>query len=540
MQGQLSLTRNEKVLVCGSPTGPEGWREVPLPQAEYQLRILLQERGFLKPRFERDGAQLRVWTGPVQAVESLEVIGAQEILEPSSLRKIKGQPMTSATLDRVSAWAELELRKKGYACAKVDVKAQAWDGKVILNVAHGKRRRVREINLESGGIDSRIIQRYQAIRTGDWFDSRKTEITVNRMLSDGLFQNANFVHSCTGDSVDLTLRTSLGPTRLLRFGFGASTEEFPFADFWFKSAKIDDRASSFTTVAHGSPREQSLTVGSQLYWIPGSNRTFLAPRMRLERQSEIEWEDLQAKLGVDIGREFDFYGSLVRLRGGPTVNYFKTVEGLGPQETKYLSWEAQLSTVSHDYELYSRDQVDGWLTDFEYRGQRKGLGSSTNADRMEFDAKYLWNIKHFSPPLLVLATRVEGITILAHEPRDLPREYRIFYGGDQNLRGWNRKSLDNNGLGFLTSLYLGFELRLIEELPYHLQPFLLADWARLGQESLTLDQALFRSLGAGLRWASPIGTLRGSAAHGQILHGDSSTQVYPQEWVYFLSFGQEF
>jgi len=57
---------------------------------------------------------------------------------------------------------------------------------------------------------------------------------------------------------------------------------------------------------------------------------------------------------------------------------------------------------------------------------------------------------------------------------------------------------------------------------------------------MTLDKPLFVSEGLGLRWASPFGTLRGSAARGMIWDGDDSTKEYPQEWVYFFSFGQEF
>ena len=538
--GDLPLTRNEKILVCGSPKGPEGWRQVPLPQAEYQLRILLQQRGYLRPRFEREGETLRVWAGPLQKIGSLEVLGASGILEPQQLRQVVGQAMTPEVLDHASAWASQQLHKQGYACAKVNVKAQVWDDKLVIEVQLGPRQRIGKIDFETGGDDRRLIERYQAIRVGDWYDSRKVELTVNRMLADGLFQNANFSQNCHGDLVDLILRTSLGPTRLVRFGFGASSEEFPFADLWFKSAKIDRRASSFTATVHASPRLQNLTVGSQLYWVPGSNRSFVSPRLRLERQSEIEWEDLHAKVGFDIGRAFDVDNVLVKLRGGPTVNYLETIRGLGPERISYLSWEGALSLTDHDYELYSRDQAEGWLASLDYRGQRDRIGSTTTADRFDLGAKYLWNIRQLSPPLFVLATRIEGVVAIAHDPRNLPREYRIFYGGDENLRGWGRKSLDNGGLGFLTSLYLGFELRLIEEMPYRLQPFLLADWARLGRESLTLDQSLFGSWGAGLRWASPFGTLRGSAAHGQILNGDASTQVYPQEWVYFVSFGQEF
>jgi translocation and assembly module TamA len=122
----------------------------------------------------------------------------------------------------------------------------------------------------------------------------------------------------------------------------------------------------------------------------------------------------------------------------------------------------------------------------------------------------------------------------------VPIEDRIYLGGDDSLRGFRRQSINNNGLGFLTSIYIGFELRLIEELPYHLQPFLLWDGARVGNRRYTVDLPLFTSEGIGLRWASPFGTLRGSAARGHVFDSDASTAGFTESWVYFFSFGQEF
>jgi translocation and assembly module TamA len=123
---------------------------------------------------------------------------------------------------------------------------------------------------------------------------------------------------------------------------------------------------------------------------------------------------------------------------------------------------------------------------------------------------------------------------------NIPTSDRVFVGGDQNLRGFPRKGIDNQGLGYLTFLYLGFELRLIEELPYRLQPFLLWDLGQTGNKRYTVDPTLFISEGIGLRWLSPFGTLRGSIARGRVLYYEITDTFVPEQWVYFISFGQEF
>lgn len=547
-EGRLKLDRNEKVLVCGAgQDGGEGWREVPLAQAQYQIKVLLQNQGYLHPRFERRADILDVWSGPLETAARFEVNGADGLLDPVKKREVIGQPLTPAMLDEIKRWADSGLRARGYACPRIDVRAEAWNRAVIADIEKGSRLRVGKV-LYSGldGLDPETMARYQAFQAGDWYDVRDTQVTVARLLADGLFQSAYFINGCHDGRTDLSLVTSIGKPRIFRFGVGASTEEFPFARAWYKNARLDSRASSFTASVYASSRTQSLDVSSALYHVPWSRRAYFGPRFFAAREYESAYEVTRAKLGADLGRMWDWRRARLQARLGPTLNYVNTVQGIGPQALSFLSWEGSLTAMNRAFELYSRDQYEGWMADLEYRGQRRGVGSPINVDRYEVNYKYLWNVAGYAPPLFVLGSRLQAVGVGGNpvalgENRDvLPVDYRVFYGGDQNLRGFNRQSLDNQGYGYLTALYLGFELRLVEELPYRLEPFLLFDSAQLGNRRFTLDAPLFTSQGMGLRWASPFGTLRGSAARGRIFHEDQSTQGYPQEWVFFLSFGQEF
>lgn len=554
-EGELALTKNEQVLICGSDKGLEGWREVPLPQAEYQIKVKLADQGYLHPRFERNQEHLDVWRGPREKISKLTVNGADGLLFPDKLRQLRGQPLEPAQLDRVKKWADTELRTDGYGCPTVDVRAQAWDQQVIADVTPGARMRVAGIDYKGlGGLDTETLARYQAIEPGDWHNAREMQLTASRMLSDGLFQTAYFTTNCRGDLIDYHLVAGIGKPRIFRFGVGASTEEFPFTRIWFKNARLDDRASSFTVTAYASPKAQNLDVSSEFYRVPWSRRTYFGPRFFVGREKERSYEVNRARLGIDLGRNFDLSHMRFQGRIGPTLNYVDTVIGYGPRHQKYVSWDGSLMVMSHEYEIGMRDQFEGWTASFDYRGQRKGAGSSINVDRYELTAKHLWNLGAYTPPLFVLASRVQAIGVNTSQIASarengswldsnggiVPVDYRVFFGGDQNLRGFSRQGLDNGGLGYTTAVYLGFELRLVEELPYHLEPFLLFDSARLGDRRLTLDSAVFTSEGLGVRWASPFGTLRGSAARGHIFHGNKQTDRYAQEWVYFFSFGQEF
>lgn len=547
-EGSLALSANEKILVCGSNKGSAGWSQIPIPQAQHQMTVYLNNEGYLSPRFEREKNQLSVWAGPQSKIVSLQVKGADGLLDADKKRKVVGEALKPARLDDVQQWAETELRNGGYACPEVLVQGQAWDSTVLATINKGQQQtisRVQRLGLD--GIDQSYLSRYEAFEIGDLYDVRKTQLTASRMLSDGFIQSANFMAACRGDQADLTLRASIGPPKVFRFEVGASTEEFPFASVTFKNARVDDRASSFTATLYVSPRTQSITGSSQLYWLPWTKKAFFGPRARVARVSEKTFEYLEAKAGADLGRFWDMWDIRWVGRVGPTVNYTETKVGLGPQDVSYLSWEGSLEAMSLAYESNLRNQYEGWAGSFRYRGQKKGLGSQIDVNRYDGTFKKLWNIGAYAPPLLILGVRFELNAVDADQSIPgqsnnelVPIDYRVFYGGADNLRGFARKSITNANVGYLTAAYAGFELRLIEQLPWNIQPLLLVDLAQLGVERMLLDDPVFASYGAGVRWASPFGTLRGSAARGKIYHENASTVSYVQEWVYFVSFGQEF
>jgi translocation and assembly module TamA len=545
-EGRLTLNRNQKTLVCGSSRGREGWRDVPLTQAQFQLNVILQNDGYPEPRFERDGGRLFVWAGRRPKIQEFVINGGGGHLKARKKRKLRGEALTPGRLDETKQWGELILKTHGHACPVVAVAGRIWDGRVVMNAEPGFVHRIGHV--ERAGLeklDAAALARFEAFEPGQLYDVRKVELTATRMLDAGVLQSAYFTTACRGEWADLRLHADIGKPRVFRFGVGASTEEFPFTDIWFRNARLDDRASFLNATLHASPVSQSLTLGAELYVLPWSRRSFFGPRFGASRKVERSFEVLKSGLGADLGRHWDKGSLRLSGRAGPTLNYEKTVVGIGP-EAAYLSWEGTLTAMSHQYEIAVRDQYSGWLAQFEYRGQREGIGSEINVDRYDLGVKLLWNIRDYSPPLFVLGTRID-LTGVNANPLDLrsrrnllPVDYRIFSGGNDNLRGFPRQSLNNGGLGYLTAAYLGFELRLVEQIPFRLQPFLLWDAARFGDQRFTLEPPVFTSAGAGLRWASPFGTLRGSAARGSVWGGDASTARYPQEWVYFVSFGQEF
>ncbi|MGE3759970.1 MAG: hypothetical protein AB7H97_19540, partial [Pseudobdellovibrionaceae bacterium] len=198
-EGELHLGRNEKVMVCGSSKGGEGWKDVPLPQAQYQIKILLQQKGYLNPRFDREKGNLHVWSGPQEKAKELIIHGADGLVRAWKKRKIVGYPITPEKLDEVTHWIESELKNRGYACPEVSVKAQAWDGRIIATVNPGEKQAVGGVQrIGMDEIDSGAFARYQAFEAGDIYDARDMQVTERRLMADSLIQAAHFSKKCRG------------------------------------------------------------------------------------------------------------------------------------------------------------------------------------------------------------------------------------------------------------------------------------------------------------------------------------------------------
>ncbi|MES3037639.1 MAG: BamA/TamA family outer membrane protein [Bdellovibrionota bacterium] len=535
------------VLVCGSDKSDFAWKEVPLLQAKYQLNVILQNLGYLNSQFVIQNEKLYVRKGPLTETEKLVLTGTNGIVDVEKKRKIIGYPIIPAKLDEVKKWAELAARRQGHACPEVTMKAEVWNKTIFADIEPGQSQTINEIVRSGyGDLDPESIHRFEAFRKGQRYNVIETQITADRMMAQGLFQNAYITPICNGDKVDLNFVTEVGKPKLLRFSVGGSTEEFPFTDVWYKDARLDNRASNYNARLHVSPVKQKIEVNSEFYIIPHSYTTFLGPRFLAEHLKERVYEMNRSEVGADLGRGWDISGVRLDGRIGPTVHYSKTLAGQGPPETTYLAWEGKLDFLSHALEAFSRNQYEGWDARLEYSGQREYLGSGKNIDRYDFNFKYLYNVNGYSPPLFVIASRFEGIMLDPHtrdqdqDILEIPLDLRIYYGGNENLRGFQRHALNNSSQGYLSAALAGFELRLIEVLPYHVEPFLLYDVAKLGKRQNVFMEPTFYSYGAGLRWVSPFGTLRGSAARGQIFNNNEDSNFYPTDWVFFISFGQEF
>lgn len=539
----IALSDAEKRLVCGDPDS-EAWSKVPGAQARRFLRALLQNRGYHEPRFRESGELLSVDAGTRSVVSAFLAEGLPPGVDPAKQRAFIGEVLTPRLLDRAEAALNFELQRSGYACPDVRVTADPRSGRMTARVVPGDLARLeRIVDPRIEGIDSRIFRRYEAFRRGQRLDERLLAVTAERIMREALFLSAFFEIDCGTRPAAVVLRAVAAPPQLVRVGVGVDSEGLVRARAQWQHSRIGARASSMETTAQASFREQSFESFLRLYPGPAS-RVHLRPRLLVARADEARYETVNAQLSLSPVLSWDDEAAGVEAKAGPAIEHVRTVRGLGiPRET-YLSWEARLTALSHVYERYLADPRAGWQASLDVSSRFEGAFSEVTAHRLRLAVQKLWNVGNYEPPLLIVGSRgTAAATWIADEERAiarLPPTYRHFLGGDADYRGLGRGELPGESLGYLTAVYHGLELRLGDWFPKRFQPFLFVDAAMGGRRRFDLSPDLYYAPGAGLRWPSPVGTLRASVARGFVRHSDPATVPVESRLQFYFSFGREF
>ncbi|MDP3542138.1 MAG: BamA/TamA family outer membrane protein [Elusimicrobiota bacterium] len=540
---EIGLDKAEKRLVCGDPDS-EAWSKVPAAQARAFLRVILQNRGYHAPTFRADGQVLTVDIGTRTVVTDFLAEGLPVDVDPGKQRRFVGEALTPKLLDRAEAALSAELRQRGYACPELEARGEPRSGVIRAHAAPGELARLdRIVDPPIPGIDTRIFRRYEAFRRGQLFDERLLAVTADRIVREALFLSAFFDVDCGTRPAAVVLRAVSAPPQIVRVGVGIDSEGLARVRAQWQHSRIGGRASSMETTLHGSVREQSFESFLRLYPGPAS-RVHLRPRVYIARIDEARFETVGAQLSVAPALNWDFETLGVQAKAGPAVDDVRTVRGLGiPRET-YLSWETHVSILSHLYERYLADPRSGWQTSVAMSSRFAGAYSEFTAHRLKFSYQALWNVGLYEPPLLVLGSRgLAAATWTLDQERTLallPPAYRHYLGGDADYRGLGRGELPGEALGYLSAVYHGLELRMGDLLPGRLQPYVFFDTAMGGGRRFQLSPDLYYAPGMGVRWPSPVGTLRGSVARGFVRHSDPATVPVESRLQFYFSFGREF
>jgi len=537
------LTAAEKRLVCGDPENESGaWKNIPPPQARFNLRNFLQQRGYHHPKFEQEDHVTTVEIGRQTLIRNLSAEGAPESLRLERKRKIVGEPLTPARLGQVENWVRERLQASGYPCPEVRSTADPNTGEVILYVEKGPLQHLVSVTDEGiAGVEKGALRRVDAFDVGDPYNGDLMALTDARVTAQGMIQSSHFTPTCEPSGAKVHQEVVAGPSRQISVGFGLNTEGLILGRVNWRNTRLGERASRVDLSGTASAREQRLDAAGSWYPLSQPSRFLVRPRVTASHQNELSYEALSLRSELSMLRSYDWsrgpLGLGGRFRLGPVLDFFRTLRGEGPPGSRFLSLEAEVSLLSHQFELWAGEPREGYRVSLLTAFSDRNLGSDASLQRLNFMGELLLNFRDYDPPLFIFGLRGGYATLFSSERAGpstlLPQQYLKYLGGSLDLRGWYRKELSVGGTGGMSSLYLGAEFRLGDVLPLNLQPFAFLDTGALGSEPLRLDRPIYVSPGLGLRVPSPIGVFRATLAHG-------FADGIPDHWQFFFSYGEEF
>lgn len=541
----IKFNANEIKLICGDPE-VYTWSTIPRSQALYNIRNFLQDRGYFYPEFEEKDGVTTVHMGVKTKVSEIIPTGSYpESLKIGRRRGAKNNALTPSLISSLDEWATAQLANSGYPCADVGVTADASSGKVTLHIEPGQDEVFPEISQEPmKEIDARILKRYYAFKEGNPYNQKLLTLTSRRTETNGIVQSTYFVPQCTPEGITVQQKSSAGRPRLFIFGVGADTEEIVKGKISWKHSRLGKKASSIKVEATGSYRKQALTTTSKWYIFNKPTRWHLEPNISFERRYERHYDYISADIGLFPAVTWD--GQYIRmiLNFGPEVTLKRTFRGAHPGITKFLSGVANLSIISHDYEFYDYDPKNGFTLNFSANLNSRDALSSVTAQQMEMSGEWLLNLGNLDPPLIILGLRGGAGTTITEKGspyfNNLPPDFLYYLGGSRDLRGFKREELPPTYRGALTAAAASVEARLVNTLPFGLQPIAFVDIGALGSNSLGLDYPVYWSPGFGARLYSFIGVFRATVAHGFMIGNNDPGNNKAKHWQFYFSYGEEF
>lgn len=399
------LNEVEKRLVCGSQDS-EGWKEVPLPQAEKFMRAFLQRRGYHFPAFAAEDERLDVRVGTRTLVTQLVSTGLDGLVDLGKKRGFVGKPLTPFALDKLRTEVATKLQEQGFACPTLSVSADARTGVVRLDAEPGVRYVLTYVHAPPvEGIDPGVFNRFQAHQYGYPFDIRLLNLTSERVMQEALFQSAYFDVACTTAGLRVTQRVVEAKPRLITVGFGVDTEGYARSRLRWRHSRLGYRASSADANLFLSFREQELDAFLRYYLRP-ADRIHLQPRLQALRLNEERFETIETKLSLSPAWTWDDVRLHLEVSGGPALERFDTRRGAGPTNDTFASFETRVNATSHLFEYYQRDPRQGWQAGVTTSSRAQAAYSRITANRLRVFGEKLWNLGHYDPPWLVLAALV--------------------------------------------------------------------------------------------------------------------------------------
>lgn len=371
---------------------------------------------------------------------------------------------------------------------------------IELTYDTGKRYQLGKITIEQDVLDDEFVQRYLTFHSNDYYDTEKLLETKNLYNASNYFSSTNITPNLEekqGNLVDVNIKLDKRKRREYSIGGGYATDTGPRVLLGFDDRYIGKKGHFFNAdISASSNKREAQTV----YTIPLQKPAFEFLKIftgYVKEETDVSWSRKRL-----VGSSYTYYQKNKWLQTfAATYEREDSIIGTEPLSSTNLiipSWT--ISRTKTDATAYP---LQGWTLMSRLSGSPETLGSDFSFLQWYNRAKYIWGGEHGR---LILRGEV-GMT-QTDDFTDLPVSVRYFAGGDASVRGYDYKSLGpvvngevkggNNLL--VTSIEYDYKLGASN--------WVLAAFYDQGNAADDSEIDFKRSVGAGVRWISPIGPVR--------------------------------
>lgn len=534
-------------------TGRGILREELLERDAAALEAYYANRGFLnamvgRPEVEflEDGIHItfKVHEGPRFKVGSISFKG--DILKPEEklleLTLLDDLQARDAYFDRSVLRQDLQsladhYTEYGYAFAQADVELDIRDEELLVNVAYvlskGSLVYIRRVDI-LGNTKTRdsVIRREMRLGDGDLFSGVLLARSKERLERLGYFETVDIETVVTEVPTELDLKVTVRekPTGMISAGAGYSSLDRLFFtgtiqernlfgkgyDLFF-SGTFSGRAVTYELgLTDPAWRHTDLSVGGDLY-----HRTR-------------DYDDYERKA---VGGKVRFsypLGEYTRLYWNYRLEHYEIAD-VRPGAAQRIRDAAGEKWASVAYAAIGRDTTDRLF--HPTRGTKNLLSLEYAGGVLQGDDHFIKTIfdSHFYYPLFwdtVFHWRGQVGFLFDNQGKEAPIFERFYLGGIDSVRGypgWEispRDPLTRDRIGGVKKFFTNFEYLFPLHKDLRLIGLVFFDAGNTWDDGQDFGSGLYKSVGAGVRWYSPLGPLRLEYGYGlDKLEGERHRQL---------------
>ncbi len=412
----------------------------------------------------------------------------------------------------------------GYAFADADVEMDVDEDNKLVNVTYildkGDKIYINRVHIE-GNEKTRdnVIRREMRLSDGDLFSGSALRRSNERLQRLDYFETVEIqpVPTPQDDEIDLVVRVSEQPTGVLSAGAGYSSYDKMFFTGMIQQRNLFGKGYSLGFSGSFGRRTTSFDLS---FWNP-------------------YFRDTNLGLGADLYWVDDEYFTYDKKTRGGRLRFSYP---LGEYTTLFWNYRLDKYTIENLSEDAPRDirdiEGDNWSSALYLAASRDTTDRRINPSRGTINAlsleyaggliggddnfiKYIYRSDYYRPLFwkTVFHWRGQAGYVMKNSSEEIPNFELFTLGGINSVRGYSARKIaprydDGEVKGGDKHFFTNFELIFPLNEDFGLMGLVFFDAGEVWDKGERIDFDLYKSIGTGIRWYSPLGPIRVEYGYG--------------------------